>query len=201
MIGPGDVQWMTAAGGIIHDEFHSKRFTETGGTLEFAQLWVNLPAKDKMAKPGYQSITSGQIPQVALPDGAGHVRVIAGSYDGSPGPANTFTPIDVRDITLTAGHTARFDSIAGHTLAVVVMRGTVLVNGESIAREGQLVQFDRAGGEVSFEANGDVTLLWLSGEPIDEPIVAYGPFVMNSQDEIRQAITDFNSGKFGRLPA
>lgn len=195
-IGPGDVQWMTAAAGILHDEFHSEAFTRTGGTLEMVQLWVNLPAKDKMAPAGYQSITSSAIPTVALPRGAGSVRVIAGDYEGNPGPARTFTPMDVWDLRLNAGGSARLQFAAGRTLALVVLRGTVHVNGAEIARQAQMVLFDRAETDVVVEADNEATVLVLSGVPIDEPVVGYGPFVMNSEAEIRQAIDDFNGGKF-----
>jgi len=200
-IGPGDVQWMTAASGILHDEFHSHEFTRNGGTLEMAQLWVNLPAKDKRAPAGYQSILSKDIPVVDLPDGAGTVRVIAGEYAGRRGPARTFTPMDVWDLRLLAGKTARLRLPEGRTLALVVLRGTVQVNDREIAREAQMVVLDRDGTEFSIEANGDATVLLLSGEPIDEPVVGYGPFVMNSEAEIRQAIDDFNSGRFGGIAA
>ena len=199
LIGPGDVQWMTAAGGILHEEFHSRAFTERGGTIEMVQLWVNLPARDKMAAPGYQTLLDRDIPSVDLPDGAGRVRVIAGEFDGHRGPANTFTPIDVWDVRIAQGAVARLPATAGRTLAVVVLRGAVLIDGKEIAREGQLVHFDRSGGAVTIEANSDATLLWLAGEPIDEPVVGYGPFVMNSDEESRQAIADFNSGRFGRM--
>ncbi len=201
LIGPGDVQWMTAAGGILHEEFHSQAFTERGGVLEMVQLWVNLPAKDKMAQPRYQTLVDAQIPSVALPDGAGRVRVIAGTFDGHQGPAQTFTPVDVWDVRLTQGHAARFDTPDGHTLAMVVLHGTVLVNGKEVVREGQLVQFDRMGSGVEIEANSDATLLLLGGEPIDEPIVGHGPFVMNTEAEIVEAINDFNSGRFGQMHA
>lgn len=201
LIGPGDVQWMTAAGGILHEEFHSKAFTERGGTIEMVQLWVNLPARDKMAAPGYQTLLDRDIPAVDLPGGAGRVRVIAGAFNGRRGPARTFTPIDVWDVRIAQGATARLPATPGHTLALVVLRGTVLVNGQEVAREGQLVHFDRAGGEVEIEANSDASLLWLAGEPIEEPVVGYGPFVMNSEAEIHQAIADFNSGRFGRMAA
>ncbi|MCW5621999.1 MAG: pirin family protein [Burkholderiales bacterium] len=199
LIGPGDVQWMTAAGGILHEEFHSQTFTERGGTIEMVQLWVNLPARDKMVQPGYQTLLDGQIPSVDLPEGAGRVRVIAGEFDGHNGPAHTFTPMDVWDVRIGQGGVGRFEAKEGHTLALVVLRGTVLVNGSEIVREGQLVHFDRAGSQVEIEANSDAVVLWLSGEPIDEPVVGYGPFVMNSEAEIRQAISDFNSGRFGRM--
>lgn len=201
LIGPGDVQWMTAGGGILHEEFHSEAFTRSGGTLEMVQLWVNLPAKDKMTEPGYQTVQNAQIPSVALPGGAGRVRVIAGEFDGQRGPARTFTPMDVWDVRLNQGATSRFSVQQGRTLALVVLRGTVLVNGSELVREAQLVQFGADGSDVEIEANSDAMLLLLSGEPIDEPIVGHGPFVMNSDAEIRQAITDFSSGRFGRMPA
>ncbi len=198
LIGPGDVQWMTAAGGILHEEFHSEAFTRDGGTLEMVQLWVNLPAKDKMAEPGYQTLLDRDIPSVELPEGAGRVRVIAGEFDGHRGPARTFTSLDVWDVRLNRGGHARFGAPDGRTLALVVLHGTVEVNGSEVVREAQLVRFDRKGdGDVEIEANGDATLLLLAGEPIDEPVVGYGPFVMNSQAEIVQAIDDFNGGRFG----
>ena len=200
-IGPGDVQWMTAASGIIHEEFHSREFTSKGGTLEMVQLWVNLPAKDKMAAPGYQTLLDADIPVVALPDGAGKVRVIAGEYAGHRGPAHTFTPIDAWDVRLNQSRTANFVVKQGHTLALIVLHGTVMVNGAQVARESQMVLFDRAGDEITVEANTDAVLLLLSGEPIDEPIVGYGPFVMNTEAEIQQAFTDFNNGRFGRMAA
>lgn len=201
LIGPGDVQWMTAAGGILHEEFHSEAFTQRGGTIEMVQLWVNLPAKDKMAAAGYQTLLAGDIPTVALPDGAGSVRVIAGEYAGNQGPARTFTAMDVRDIKLGQGGAASFETRDGHTLALVVLHGTVLVNGNAVAREGQLVHLDRDGSGVEIEANNDAVVLWLSGEPIDEPVVGYGPFVMNSEADIRQAVDDFNRGRFGAMVA
>jgi redox-sensitive bicupin YhaK (pirin superfamily) len=201
LIGPGDVQWMTAAGGILHEEFHSKAFTQRGGTIEMVQLWVNLPAKDKLGAPGYQTLLDAQIPVVDLPDAAGRVRVIAGAFGGSRGPARTFTPIDVWDLRIAAGKTVRLPATPGHTLALVVLHGTVQVNGEHVAREGQLVRLAREGDEVTIEANGDASLLWLAGEPIDEPVAGYGPFVMNTEAEIVQAINDFNSGRFGQMAA
>ncbi|QXZ11391.1 pirin family protein [Comamonas sp. Y33R10-2] len=208
-IGPGDVQWMTAGAGILHEEFHSEAFAKTGGPMEMVQLWVNLPAKDKMSAPGYQTLLNADIPKVELPDGAGSLRVIAGDYAAinavdkalAHGPAMTFTPINVWDVRLNAGAKAEFKAQPGHTLALVVQRGTVLINGKEVARAGQLVHLDRAGDTVQFEANNDVMLLWLSGEPIDEPVVGYGPFVMNSDDEIAQAMDDFRNGRFGRIPA
>jgi redox-sensitive bicupin YhaK (pirin superfamily) len=200
VIGPGDVQWMTAASGILHEEFHSKDFSQKGGTIEMVQLWVNLPAKDKMAAPGYQTLLNQDISVVPLADNAGQVRVIAGNYGGHAGPARTFSPINVWDMKLNAGHTTTLQVEEGHTLAVVMLHGAILVNGEQIVRETQMVLLDRAGDSITLEANGDVSLLVLSGEPIDEPIVGYGPFVMNSEAEIQQAFRDFNSGQFGAMP-
>ncbi|PAA95136.1 pirin family protein [Serratia fonticola] len=200
VIGPGDVQWMTAASGILHEEFHSKDFSQKGGTIEMVQLWVNLPAKDKMAAPGYQTLLNQDIPVVPLADNAGQVRVIAGNYGGHAGPARTFSPINVWDMKLNAGHTTTLQVEEGHTLAVVMLHGAILVNGEQIVRETQMVLLDRAGDSITLEANGDVSLLVLSGEPIDEPIVGYGPFVMNNEAEIQQAFRDFNSGQFGAMP-
>lgn len=196
-IGPGDVQWMTAGAGILHEEFHSDAFTHSGGTLHMAQLWVNLPAKDKMAPPGYQAILGSDIPQVSLPKGSGTLRVIAGEYAGSRGPARTFSPLHVWDMRLNQGGVAELDVPDGWNTAVIVMQGTVMVNGDAVVREAQMAVLDKAGTRVTLEANNDAILLFLSGEPIDEPIVGYGPFVMNTQEEIAQAMVDFNSGRFG----
>ncbi|QDH70359.1 pirin family protein [Marilutibacter alkalisoli] len=198
-IGPGDVQWMTAASGIVHEEFHSEAFTRRGGTLEMVQLWVNLPARDKMAEPGYQTLLDADIPSVPLADEAGRVRVIAGEFEGHRGPARTFTPMNVWDLRLNQGGHARFSLPAGHTLALVVLRGTVLVNGSAVAREAQMLVFDRDGSEIDVVANNEATLLLLGGEPIEEPIVGYGPFVMNTQTEISQAIADYEGGRFDQV--
>lgn len=198
-IGPGDVQWMTAASGILHEEFHTPEFSKRGGTLDMVQLWVNLPAQDKMGAPGYQTLLDAQIPSVELPEGAGRVRVIAGRFDGHAGPARTHTPMDVWDIRLRQGHHAELPVADGRTLALVVLKGTVRINGGQPVGEAQLVTFDRSGGDVFVDADSDATVLLLSGEPIDEPVVGYGPFVMNSQAEIAQAVNDFNSGRFGRI--
>ena len=201
LIGPGDVQWMTAASGILHEEFHSPDFTRRGGAMEMVQLWVNLPARSKMEPPGYQNILNAQIPSVDLADGAGRVRVIAGSFEGHQGPARTHTPMDVWDVRLNAGKTVRLSLIKGHTAALVVLAGTVLVNGEAVAREAQLVQFQRDGDALEIEANSEAKLLFLGGEPIEEPVVGHGPFVMNTREEIVQAFHDFQSGKFGGMAA
>lgn len=198
-IGPGDVQWMTAAAGLLHQEYHSEAFTRQGGMLEMVQLWVNLRAKDKLAQPRYQTLLNQDIPVVALPGDAGRVRVIAGTFDGHAGPARTFTPMDVWDVRLNRGGAARFAVPAGRTLALAVLHGTLTINGSQAAHDAQLVQLDRDGADVQVQADTDATFLLLSGEPIDEPIVGHGPFVMNTQGEIAQAIEDFQSGRFGQM--
>ncbi|MGA0611988.1 pirin family protein [Caldimonas sp. KR1-144] len=199
VIGPGDVQWMTAGAGILHEEFHTPAFTQRGGRLEMVQLWVNLPAKDKMSAPGYQAIASADIPVVQLPGAAGSLRVIAGDHHGRRGPARTFTPLNVWDLKLRRDGELQLMLPDGHTAAVVVLRGTVLVNASQVARDAQMVLLDRSGDAIGLEANDDASVLLLSGEPIDEPIVGQGPFVMNNAAEIHQAMADFKSGKFGRM--
>jgi quercetin 2,3-dioxygenase len=196
IIGPGDVQWMTAAGGIVHEEYHAPGFAKTGGPFRMVQLWVNLPAKDKMAPGGYQGIVSADIPVVDLPGGAGTARVIAGDLVGAKGPARTFTPINVWDVRLNRDADTTLDLPEGHTAILVVLTGHVTVNGGETAGEAEALLLSREGGDVAVHADGDATLLVLTGEPIDEPIVGHGPFVMNTQEEIRQAIDDFNSGRF-----
>jgi redox-sensitive bicupin YhaK (pirin superfamily) len=198
-IGPGDVQWMTAASGILHEEFHSTDFAKSGGTLEMVQLWVNLPAKDKMADAGYQTILDADIPSIALKNDSGSLRLIAGEFDGHSGPARTFTPIDVWDIRLNGGKSVDLDLHEGRNTALVVLRGTVQVNGLEPVREGQLALFEREGDRLTLQANDDALVLLLSGEPIDEPIVGHGPFVMNTEQEIHQAFADFQSGRFGQM--
>jgi redox-sensitive bicupin YhaK (pirin superfamily) len=199
IIGPGDVQWMSAAVVILHKELHSEAFTRSGGTLEMVQLWVNLPAKDKSAKRGYQTLLNQDIPSVKLPKGAGLLRVIAGDYEGHRGPAHTFTPINVWDMRLNGGNLASLTLPEGHTTFVVVLKGSVQVNGDGAAGKAHLVLLDRTGGPITVEANTDSAILILSGEPIAEPVVVQGPFVMNTADEIRQAMIDFHSGRFGDL--
>ncbi len=199
VIGPGDVQWMTAASGILHEEFHSEAFMRAGGVLDMVQLWVNLPAKDKMAPPNYQAILNKDIPEVAMADKAGTVRVIAGKYDGHAGPAHTFSPLNVLDVRIRAGSTVELPAPEGWNTALIVLHGTVEVNGGTSAREAQMVLLEPSGSGLSVKANDDAVVLLLSGQPIDEPIVGYGPFVMNTQEQIAQAVTDFNSGKFGMI--
>lgn len=200
-IGAGDVQWMTAASGLVHEEMHGREFTRQGGVLEMVQLWVNLPARDKQAAPGYQSLSSQSIPTVPLPgaSGAGSARVIAGELLGVVGPAKTFTPIDVWDVKLAAG--ASFDAPLrdGRSALVLVLRGALNLSDEKPLGEAGLAIFDTAGEGVRLAADVVCRLLVLSGEPIDEPVVAYGPFVMNTQEEIRQAIADYRSGRMGQL--
>ena len=200
-IGPGDVQWMTAAKGILHEEFHSEAFARTGGALEMVQLWVNLPAKDKMADAGYQTLVDGDIPVLPLAGDAGQLRLIAGEFAGTQGPARTFTPIDVWDLRLNPGKAVTLDLHAGRNTALVILSATVQVNGEDVARQGQLALFERDGDRLTLESNDHAKVLLLSGEPIDEPIVGHGPFVMNTRAEIEQAIADFEQGRFGRMPA
>jgi hypothetical protein len=200
VIGPGDVQWMTAASGILHEEFHSPEFTRTGGAMEMAQLWVNLPAAHKMSPPRYQTILKSDIPQVELKDEAGSVRIIAGSLGAAKGPARTVTSLNVWDVRLRAGKATTLSVPQGHTTAIAVLRGPVSVNGSRPAGSSELIVLDRAGDEVHIEAAADSALLLLSGAPINEPIVGYGPFVMNSREEIETAVNDFQRGKFGRMP-
>lgn len=167
--------------------------------MEMVQLWVNLPAKDKMAAPGYQTLLKQDIPVIDLPDDGGSLRVIAGAFGESAGPARTFSPINVWDIGLKPNKPVTLEVPDGHTTGLVVLRGTVRINGDQAAREAQWVSFDRKGTEVRLEAEGDAKVLLLSGAPLDEPIAGYGPFVMNTQLEISEAIDDFNSGRFGRM--
>ena len=196
VIGPGDVQWMTAAGGILHEEYHSPRFAKVGGPFRVMQLWVNLPARDKMAASTYQGILSADIPVVTLPGGAGKARIIAGEGLGAKGPAKTFTPINVWDLSLKAEKGLTLDLPEGHTAMIVVLTGRVAIENSHEAGEAEVVLLDREGRDVRIHADVESKLLILTGEPIDEPIVGYGPFVMNSEAEIRQAIDDFNNGRF-----
>jgi redox-sensitive bicupin YhaK (pirin superfamily) len=199
-IGPGDVQWMTAGSGLVHEEMHSHEYSKRGGPFEAIQLWVNLPARDKMAKPGYQTLLNRDIPDVSLPDGAGSARIIAGSYAGSKGPAKTFTPVNLWDVRLKAGKSALFELPESHMTAVFVLKGSVMVNGATKVGASEFVTFGREGAGISINADADSTLLILGGEPIDEPVFGYGPFVMNTEAEIRKAIQDYQSGRMGHLP-
>ncbi len=199
VIGAGDVQWMTAGAGIVHEEFHSPAFTEQGGVLEMVQLWINLPARDKSAPAAYQTLLSNRIPTIPLSDQSGELRIIAGEYRGRRGPARTFTPINVWDIQAEPGGRIALDLPEGHTTFVVVLSGTVLLNGSDILRDAGLASLERSGTTIELEANNRARLLILTGEPIDEPVVGQGPFVMNTRQEIQQAISDFREGRFGLL--
>lgn len=201
VIGPGDVQWMTAASGIIHEEYHSAGFARTGGPFRMAQLWVNLPARHKMAPPGYQGLRNSEIPVVDLPGAAGKVRIVAGEYGGAKGPARTFTPINVWDVRLNGGAEATLDLPEDHTALLIVLTGGVTVNDSQEAGEAEVILLDRTGSQISINAGGDAMLLVLTGEPIGEPIVGHGPFVMNTEAEIRQAFADYNSGRFTKIDA
>lgn len=199
VIGPGDVQWMTAASGIVHEELHEKEFAAHGGTLEGIQLWVNLPKSFKMSKPGYQTLVSDEIPTVDLGGGAGQLRVIAGEFRGINGPAKTFSPVHLYDLRLKAGHQTELTLPEEFNTSAFVLRGQVMINGSQTAKEAELALFGHTGERVVLEAKDNATILVLSGEPIREPIARYGPFVMNTQDELVQAVNDYRAGRMGHL--
>lgn len=200
-IGPGDVQWMTAGSGILHQEFHSDDFAKRGGVLQMVQLWVNLPAKHKMTAPAYQAILSQSIPEIELSNSSGLIRVIAGEHEGHVGPAKTFTPMNVFDIRLKKGAELVLPVADGWNTSVVVLRGALESAGESgsVAKDAKMLMFSQDGADIKIKALEDSVALLLSGEPIDEPIVGHGPFVMNTRQEIDQAINDFNRGAFGSI--
>ena len=198
-IGPGDVQWMTAASGLVHEEFHGRDFARRGGALEMVQLWVNLPARYKMSPPRYQSILQSQIPRVDLPGGQGSVRVIAGEFAGLKGPAQTFTPVNVWDLRLTSEQPFDLAVPEGYSAALVVLKGSVRVDAVETINAAEVGLFERAGDYICLDSAQDATALLLCGEPIDEPIAGSGPFVMNNAEEIRQAIADYQSGRMGHL--
>jgi redox-sensitive bicupin YhaK (pirin superfamily) len=200
-ISQGDVQWMTAAAGVVHEEKHSQEFTRRGGTLEMVQLWVNLPAKFKMNPPGYQTILDRQIPVADLPDRAGTLRLIAGEFGELKGPARTFTAINLWDLRLQANHHVSLRLPPGLTAALFVLRGRLDLGDAETAGEMDLALLTREGERLEMDAREDTTVLLLNGAPIDEPVAAFGPFVMNSQNEIRQAIEDYKEGRLGRLAA
>lgn len=199
IIGPGDVQWMTAASGLVHEEFHSAEYAKRGGLFEMIQLWVNLAAKDKKASPHYQSINDRDIPRVELPSGAGFVRVIAGDYQGQRGPAHSFSPMNVWDMRLKGGARTEFQVPADWTTALFVLKGRARFSSGEIAGAAELAVFERKDRAFEIEALEDTTILLLNGQPIDEPIVGHGPFVMNTTVEISQAMADYRSGRMGRL--
>ncbi len=199
-IGPGDVQWMSAASGIVHEEFHSRRFAKVGGMLEMVQLWVNLPATDKTSTPKYQDLRDDQFPRVMLPNNAGSVRVIAGVFSGQTGPASTFTPVNAWDLQLEAQGKAEIEVPEGHTCVLIVQAGSVKINGE-VAKAVELIQFERAGIGINIESESTARVLALTGQPIGEPVVGQGPFVMNTREEIQQAMREYQTGKMGRVAA
>jgi quercetin 2,3-dioxygenase len=199
IIGPGDVQWMTAASGVVHEEMHEKEFAKRGGTVEMVQLWVNLPRAFKMSPPRYQTLLKEQIPVVDLPEDSGYVRVIAGDFHDIKGPAKTFTPINLYDLKLKAGHQAELTLPAGYNTGIFLLKGKIVLNNSHSLQEADLALFDTQGERISIEAKKDAALLVLNGEPIPEPVAREGPFVMNTQEEIRQAVNDYRIGKMGHL--
>lgn len=194
-IGPGDVQWMTAARGILHEEMHGRDFTRKGGTLEMIQLWVNLPAADKMGDPRYQEILNKDIPVADLAGDAGHLRLIAGNYNGKEGAAETFTPLNLWDMRLKGGKSVTLSIPEGHNASLLVLSGKIGAGGETLGRK-ELAQFTREGDTLTLDVQEDTVALLMSGAPIDEPIVGRGPFVMNTHDEIRAAMNDYAAGRF-----
>ncbi len=200
-ISAGDVQWMTAGAGLLHKELHSAEFSRRGGRFEVLQLWVNLPGKSKMTPPRYQELLAKDIPALKLAGDAGSVRVIAGEFGGAKGPARTFTPVSLLDVRLRAGKSLRLSIKDGYTASLYVLTGKVLVNGAEAASATELVTFERNGDAITVEATADATLFVMSGEPIDEPLAGYGPFVMNTREQIQQAFKDFHAGRLGTIPA
>lgn len=196
VIGAGDVQWMTAGAGILHEEYHSPAFAKSGGLLRMVQIWVNLPAKDKMTPARYQSIEHQQIPQLALDDNGSYARVIAGNYQGLLGPAHTFSPLQLIDFHLKATSLYQFKVNPNWNTALIVLQGTVLVNGNNLVTESQLVLLDPEGQDISLEATSDAIVLLLSGEDLNDPVAGRGPFVMNTQEQLEQAFRDFRNGQF-----
>lgn len=199
IIHPGDVQWMTAASGILHKEYHEETFSKLGGDFQMVQLWINLPAKDKMSTPKYQDIKQADMPKVELPNSSGTVEVIAGSYEDVLGVATTFSPLHLYNVRLNKGGKASFNFPADYNTGFVIIEGGILVNDDEVAMVDQFVQFANDGTEIKIEALENAVILVLSGEPINEPIAQYGPFLMNKPEEIQQAISDYNQGKFGYL--
>lgn len=199
VIYPGDIQWMTAGSGILHKEYHEQQFARMGGPFHMVQLWVNLPAAFKMTKPKYQAIQQGDMQKFELPSGKGTVEIIAGNFKGIKGSATTFTPIEMYNLRLSAGASIDFDLPSNHNTALLVIEGLIEVNNSVTAKTDQLVHFENDGEQIAVSATENTVVLVLSGEPIDEPIAAYGPFLMNTQEEIQRAIADYNEGRFGYL--
>ena len=199
VIGEGDVQWMTAASGVLHKEYHEEAFSKEGGEFQMVQLWVNLPARDKMSKPKYQAIAKDKMAVYDLPENAGKIEIIAGEYKGVKGPAETFSPVFMMNAKLNAGGKADFNFPKVNNTTLLVIEGAILVNGSEKVATDHLVLFENNDEDFTIEATENAVVLVLSGEPINEPIAAHGPFVMNTQQEIVQAFEDFNLGKFGYL--
>ncbi|WP_418639360.1 pirin family protein [Winogradskyella sp.] len=199
VIGEGDVQWMTAASGVLHKEFHETEWSKTGGEFQMVQLWVNLPAKDKMSTPKYQAISNSEITKIDLPNKAGEIEVIAGDYQGHKGAASTFSPVNMFNLKLKKGAKTQLSFPANYTTALLMVEGDAIVNENTDAPQDHFVMFSNDGESFTVEALNDAIILVLSGEPINEPIAAHGPFVMNTQEELIEAFQDFNTGKFGYL--
>jgi len=199
VIYPGDVQWMTAASGILHKEYHEEKFSLAGGDFQMVQLWINLPAKYKMSKPKYQAIKQTDVAYAVLPDDGGKIEVIAGHFNGVNGSASTFTTIELYNARLNKGGQVNFNFPLTFNTGFMVIEGSVMINEREMAKADQFVHFKHDGENIHIEALENSIVLILSGEPINEPIVQYGPFLMNTQEEIHQAIADYNQGKFGYL--
>jgi len=199
VISEGDVQWMTAASGILHKEFHEEGYSKKGGDFQMVQLWVNLPAKDKMSEPKYQAIKNNQITKLELDNNAGTLEIIAGNYANAKGTATTFTPINLFNLHLKKEKDISFSFAETDNTALLVIEGSIAVNNTDRAQTDHFVLFTNKGEDFTVHAVEDALVLVLSGQPIDEPIASYGPFVMNTEEEIMQAVKDFQSGKFGYL--
>lgn len=199
VIGEGDVQWMTAASGVLHKEYHETEWSKTGGEFQMVQLWVNLPAKDKMSEPKYQAIASTEISKIDLPNSAGAIEIIAGEYKGTKGAASTFSPINMFNLKLNKGGKTELSFPSNYTTAILMVEGEAIINGVTKAAEDHFIMFSNDGESFTVEAASDAIILVLSGEPLNEPIAAHGPFVMNTKEELVEAFQDFNTGKFGYL--
>jgi quercetin 2,3-dioxygenase len=199
VINEGDIQWMTAGSGLLHKEYHEKEFSKNGGDFHFVQLWVNLPAASKMTKPNYQSIEHSKMGKVQLPDSGGEVEILAGQFNGTKGPAHTFTPLELYNVRLKKGTDLKLDFPENYNTGILVVEGNVTINTTHAVKTDHFVLFRNAGSAIGINATSDCLLLVLSGEPIREPVSAYGPFVMNTEEEIEQAFQDLRTGKFGHL--
>ena len=199
IIEEGGVQWMTSGSGILHKEYHEKNFSKKGGEMQMVQLWVNLPTKDKMTTPKYQNLNNKDLSKVELENNAGSIDIIAGEYEDHKGPAASFSPLSLFNVKLKKGKGTSFSFNENHNTGLLIIKGSVTVNNSEKAPTNHFVLFKNKGKEFTLRADEDATILVLSGEPIDEPIASYGPFVMNTNEEIKQTIDDFNNGKFGYL--